>query len=78
MTGKPQSPAPSASRPAHVARLPDFRNLGVMLWRLAFARAPAADERAEFEALWRGLPDDGYSANRALHRLIDTNTFQVP
>ena len=54
------------------------RNLGVMLWRLAFARAPAADERAEFEALWRGLPDDGYSANRALHRLIDTNTFQVP
>jgi hypothetical protein len=54
------------------------RNLGAMLWRLAFARSPAPDERAEFEALWRALPDDGFSANRALHRLIDTNAFQVP
>jgi len=54
------------------------RNLGSMLWRLAFARPPAPDERTEFDALWRGLPDDGFSANRALHRLIDTNAFQVP
>jgi hypothetical protein len=54
------------------------RNLGAMLWRLAFARTPAPDERAEFEALWQGLPADGFSANRALHRLIDTTAFQVP
>ena len=41
MTGKPQSPAPSASRPAHVARLPDFRNLGVMLRVLLLVNAAA-------------------------------------
>ena len=41
MTGTPQSPAPSASRPAHVARLPDFRNLGVMLRVLLLVNAAA-------------------------------------
>ncbi len=57
----------------------EFRkNLGQMLWTASFARGPTPDERAEFEALWRGLPDDGYSANRAFHRLIDTDAFQVP
>jgi hypothetical protein len=54
------------------------KNLGDMLWRLAFQRAPSPDERADFDALWRGLDDDAFSANRALHRLIDTPSFQVP
>jgi len=28
--------------------------------------------------LWRSLPEDGYSTNRLLHRLIDTQTFGAP
>jgi hypothetical protein len=54
------------------------KNLGDMLWRVTFGRAPTPDERADVEGLWRGLPADGYSANRALHRLIDTDSFRVP
>ena len=41
MTGKQQAPAPSALRPAHIPRLPDFRNLGVMLRVLLLVNAAA-------------------------------------
>ncbi len=54
------------------------RNLGDMMWRLTFQRSPTPDELEDFEAIWRGLDDDAFSANRAMHRLIDTPSFQVP
>jgi hypothetical protein len=54
------------------------KNLGDMLWRATFGRAPTPGEQDDATALWRGLPDDGFSANRALHRLIDTDSFRVP
>jgi hypothetical protein len=54
------------------------KNLGDMLWRATFGRAPTPGEKDDATALWRGLPDDGFSANRALHRLIDTDSFRVP
>jgi hypothetical protein len=54
------------------------KNIGDMLWRAAFGRAPGPGERDDVTAVWRGLAADGYSANRALHRLIDTDSFQVP
>jgi hypothetical protein len=64
---------------AHAVTTDAFaKNLGDMLWRATFGRAPTPDERDDVEALWRGLPDDGFSANRALHRLIDTDSFRVP
>ena len=44
----------------------------------AFGRKPDATDLAEFNALWRSLPEDGYSANRLLHRLVDTQTFGAP
>lgn len=54
------------------------KNVGDMLWRATFGRAPSPGERADVEVLWRGLPADDFSANRALHRLIDTDSFRVP
>ena len=63
----------------HAVTTDEFKHtLGVMLWRAAFARTPDPTERAEFEAIWRGLDGDDFSARRALHRVIDTNAFQVP
>lgn len=44
----------------------------------AFGRKPDPTNLDEFNALWRSLPEDGYSANRLLHRLIDTQTFGAP
>jgi hypothetical protein len=54
------------------------KNVGDMLWRATFGRAPTPDERTDVEAVWRGLAADDFSANRALHRLIDTDSFRVP
>jgi hypothetical protein len=33
------------------------------------------DERHEIETIWRQLPDLGWSANRTIHRIVDTYTF---
>ena len=44
----------------------------------ALSRGPNPGELVEFTALWRGLPKDGFSANRLIHRLIDTRAFGVP
>jgi hypothetical protein len=62
---------------AHVAADSDAfaRNLANLFFRHALERTPTVGERAAFEALWRGLPDDGYSADRLLHRLVDLDAF---
>lgn len=54
------------------------KNLGDMLWRAAFGRSPGPGERDDVTAVWQGLAADGFSANRGFHRLIDTDSFQVP
>jgi hypothetical protein len=51
------------------------RNLASLFFEHAFERPPSVAERAAFEALWRALPEDGYSANRLLHRLVDLDAF---
>jgi hypothetical protein len=51
------------------------RNLATLFFRHALERTPSVGERAAFEALWRGLPADGYSANRLIHRLVDLDAF---
>ena len=53
------------------------RNLGMMFFRHALNRDPAPDESTEVEACWRALPEDGWSANRLIHRLVDTAAFGV-
>lgn len=51
------------------------RNVIDMLFRHAVERAPTPGEQAAFDAIWQALPEDGWSANRAIHRIVDTNAF---
>lgn len=44
----------------------------------ALGRKPQPADQAEFNALWRAIPADGYSANRLIHRLVDTLSFGAP
>jgi hypothetical protein len=54
------------------------RNLAQIFFEHALSRAPNPGEMAEFTALWRSLPADNFSANRLIHRLIDSQAFGVP
>lgn len=54
------------------------RNMADMFFRHALNRAPGPLDQAEFVALFRAIPDDGYSANKLIHRLVDTNSFGSP
>jgi hypothetical protein len=54
------------------------RNLANIFFTHAFAREAEGAELAEFTALWQSVRTDGYSANRLIHRLIDSQTFGVP
>jgi hypothetical protein len=56
----------------------EFRqNLAHMFFLHALEREPLAGELPEVDAAWAALPEDGWSANRLLHRLIDTSAFGV-
>ena len=54
------------------------RNLAQIFFEHALSRAPNPDEIDEFTELWQRLPEDGYSANRLIHRLVDTRAFGAP
>lgn len=54
------------------------RTLALMFFRHALEREPSVDELSALAAAWRALPEDGYSANRFLHRLIDQDAFGRP
>lgn len=54
------------------------RNLATIFYTHALAREAGSAELTEFTALWQSVRTDGYSANRLIHRLIDTQTFGVP
>ncbi|MEO1335662.1 MAG: hypothetical protein AAFV29_08455, partial [Myxococcota bacterium] len=51
------------------------QNLGRLLFRHAFDREPEITEQAAFEEIWRSLSEEGWSANRVIHRLIDLPLF---
>jgi hypothetical protein len=51
------------------------RNIVDMLFQHAVERTPTPGEQTEFDAIWKALPEDGWSANRAIHRIVDTNAF---
>ncbi|MDX2014625.1 MAG: hypothetical protein SFW67_30785 [Myxococcaceae bacterium] len=57
---------------------PFARTLVEMVWVHAVGAPPGAAEQAEFEALWKGLPAMGFSLDRVLHALVDTNALGAP
>lgn len=54
------------------------RNLAHVFFVYAVGHEPRPDELDEFDAIWTAMPVDGYSANRLLHRLVDTDAFGIP
>ncbi len=50
-------------------------SFGKTLWNHAFSREPSGYQSQEFADLWKSMPEDGYSANKLIHRLIDTKSF---
>ncbi len=54
------------------------RNLGHMFFVYTVGHEPRPDELDEFEAVWTAMPADGFSANRLLHRIVDTDAFGIP
>jgi hypothetical protein len=54
------------------------RTMAAMLFEHALGRGPAPDEQEEFAQLWQSLPEEGWSANRLIHRLVDTMAFGAP
>lgn len=54
------------------------RNMAELFFEQALTRKPGPADQEEFKAMWQAMPDDGYSANRLIHRLVDTAAFGVP
>jgi hypothetical protein len=54
------------------------RNMARMFFGHALGREPTAADQADFQAMWRALADDGYSANKLIHRLVDSVSFGGP
>jgi len=48
-------------------------------WRAIFVDDPRPEDAAEFTRLWTRLrTEHGYSVNKMLHDLIDTEAYGVP
>lgn len=62
---------------AEIARNSDQfkKNIAHMIFEHALSRDPLPHETEEFKALWQGLPQDGYSVNKLIHRFVETNAF---
>lgn len=54
------------------------RNLAHTFFVYTIGHSPLPDELDEFDAVWTAMPTDGYSANRLLHRIVDTDAFGIP
>jgi hypothetical protein len=54
------------------------RNMAELFFEHALTRKPGPADQEEFRLLWHAMPEDGYSANRLIHRLVDTQAFGVP
>jgi hypothetical protein len=55
-------------------------NLATIFFSYAVGRAPGPQDNDEFDALWPSWSslDVGYSADRFIHKLVDTNAFGAP
>ena len=53
------------------------RTVVLTLFEHAIDREPLPDEEESFGAIWRALPDVGWSANAMIHRIVDTFSFGV-
>jgi len=51
------------------------RTVVLTLFEHAMDREPLPDEEETFAAIWRALPDTGWSANAMIHRIVDTYSF---
>jgi hypothetical protein len=54
------------------------RNLANIFFTHAFSREVDPSEQAQFQALWQSLRNDGYSANKLIHKIIDSQAFGAP
>jgi len=54
------------------------RNLANIFFTHALSREPDPAEQPQFQALWQGLRAENYSANKLIHRVIDSQAFGVP
>jgi hypothetical protein len=54
------------------------RNMTDVFFRHAVNRVPGPLDQTEFVALLKSLPADAYSANKLIHRLVDTKSFGSP
>ncbi len=50
-------------------------NLAEMFFEHAVGRLPGEEDREEFQQLYEKLPEDNYSANKLIHRLVKTIAF---
>jgi hypothetical protein len=73
-------PAPDLVTWARVAAESDEfrRNMADMFFKHALNRAPLPEELDDFNEMWRSAKADGFSANRLLHRLVDSLAFGSP
>lgn len=62
---------------AKVASDTDYfrRNIAKLLFEHANGRLPSPRDEQGFIAAWKSMPDDGYSARRLIHRLVDLPSF---
>lgn len=54
------------------------RNLANVFFAHALTREPDTADLNEFNTLWKSLPADNFSANKLIHRLVDTRAFGAP
>lgn len=54
------------------------RTIADMFFHQALSRAALPDELEELNTLWQSAPADGFSADKMLHRLVDTKAFGSP
>lgn len=62
---------------AKVASDTDYfrRNIAKMLFEHANGRLPSPRDEEGFVAAWKSMPEDGHSARRLIHRLVDLPSF---
>jgi len=51
------------------------QNIARMMFRQAMSREVLPHEAEEFDKIWKSMPEDQYSVNKLIHRLIDTKAF---
>ena len=62
---------------AKVASNTDYfrRNIAALLFEHANGRPPTPSDEQGFIAAWKSMPEDGHSARRLIHRLVDLPSF---